>query len=199
MSISGIYSVVLFVKVYFLQNTFFWFGFWSDHINSLRLSDTHLCISKLTIIGSDNGLSPDRCQAIAWTNAGILFIGHFGTNFSEILTKIHTFLIKKVYLKISSGKWRPSWLGFNVLKFWSMFCLSHYSAVYNITSCLTVLQWPGTVLYLTMSSASSLDAGCFSTVTWPASPQLAYTLPTRDNFSWPRYTATWAPGSKPRG
>ena len=31
----------------------------------------HICISKLTIIGSDNGLSPGRGQeAIIWTNAG---------------------------------------------------------------------------------------------------------------------------------
>ena len=30
---------------------------------------------KLTIIGSDNGLSPGRRQAIIWTNAGILLIG----------------------------------------------------------------------------------------------------------------------------
>ena len=32
----------------------------------------HICVSKLTIIGSDNGLSPGRRQAIIWTNAGIL-------------------------------------------------------------------------------------------------------------------------------
>ena len=50
---------------------------------------THICISKLTIIGSDNGLSPDRRQAIIWTNAGILLIGPLGTNFSEILIEIH--------------------------------------------------------------------------------------------------------------
>ena len=36
---------------------------------------THICVSKLTIIGSDNGLSPDRRQAIIWTNAGLLLIG----------------------------------------------------------------------------------------------------------------------------
>ena len=33
----------------------------------------------LTIIGSDNGLSPGRRQAITWTNAGILLIGPLGT------------------------------------------------------------------------------------------------------------------------
>ena len=37
------------------------------------------------IIGSDNGLSPNRHQAITWTNAGILLIGPLGTNFNEIL------------------------------------------------------------------------------------------------------------------
>ena len=46
---------------------------------------THICVSNLAIIGSDNGLSPGRRQAIIWTNAGILSIGPFGTNFSEIL------------------------------------------------------------------------------------------------------------------
>ena len=50
---------------------------------------THIWVGKLTIIGSDNGLSPGRRQAIIWTNAGILFIGPLGTNFSEILLKIH--------------------------------------------------------------------------------------------------------------
>ena len=32
----------------------------------------HICVNKLTIIGSDNGLSPGRRQAIVWTNAGIM-------------------------------------------------------------------------------------------------------------------------------
>ena len=56
---------------------------------------THICVSKLAIIGSDNGLSPGRRQAIIWTNAGILLIGPFGTNFSEILIEIHIFSLKK--------------------------------------------------------------------------------------------------------
>ena len=41
---------------------------------------THIFVGKLTIIGSDNGLSPDRRQAIIWTNAGILLIRTLGTN-----------------------------------------------------------------------------------------------------------------------
>ena len=30
---------------------------------------THICVGYLIIIGSDNGLSPGRRQAIIWTNA----------------------------------------------------------------------------------------------------------------------------------
>ena len=52
---------------------------------------THICVSKLSIIGSDNGLSPGRRQAIIWTNAEILLIRTLGTNVSEILSEIHTF------------------------------------------------------------------------------------------------------------
>ena len=56
---------------------------------------THICIDNLTIIGSDNGLSPDRRQAIIWTNAGILLIWPLGTNFSEISIEIDIFSLKK--------------------------------------------------------------------------------------------------------
>ena len=76
---------------------------------------THICVGKLTIVSSDNGLSPGRRQAIIWTNAGILVIGHLRTNFSEMLIEIHTFLLKKIDFKMSSGKWRPSCLGLNVI------------------------------------------------------------------------------------
>ena len=56
----------------------------------------HICVSRLTIIGSDNGLAP--------VNAGILLIGPLGTNLSEILIEIYTFLFRKMHLKMSSGK-----------------------------------------------------------------------------------------------
>ena len=66
---------------------------------------THIWVSKLTIIDSDTGLSPDRRQAIIWINAGILLIWHLGKNFNENSIKIHTFLFTKIHLKISSGLW----------------------------------------------------------------------------------------------
>ena len=76
---------------------------------------THICISKLTIIGSNNGLSPGRRQAIIWTNAGILLIRPLGTKFSEILIEIWIFSFKKIGFNMSSAKWRPFCLGLNVL------------------------------------------------------------------------------------
>ena len=75
----------------------------------------HICIGNLTIIASDNGLSPNRRQAITWTNDRILLIGPLGTNFSEILIEIHTFSFKKMHLKMPSAKRRPFCLGLNVL------------------------------------------------------------------------------------
>ena len=68
---------------------------------------THICVCNLTIIGSDNGLSPGRRQAIIWTNAGILLIRPLRTNFSEILIEILTPSLKKMGLKVLSTKWRP--------------------------------------------------------------------------------------------
>ena len=38
-----------------------------------------------------------------------------GTNFSEIIIKIHMFSFKKMHLKLSSEKWRPFCLSLNVL------------------------------------------------------------------------------------
>ena len=75
----------------------------------------HICVDKLTIIDSDNGLSPGRRQGIIWTYAGILLIGPLGTNFNDILISIQTFSFKKLHLKMSSAKWRPFCLGLNVV------------------------------------------------------------------------------------
>ena len=75
----------------------------------------HICVGKLTIIGSDNDLLPERRQAIIWTNAGILLIGPLGTNLSEILIEIQTFSLKKIRLKMLSAKCCSFRLGLNVL------------------------------------------------------------------------------------
>ena len=65
---------------------------------------THICISDLPIIGSDDGLSPSQRQAIIWTNDWILLMRPLGTNLGEILIKIHIFSFMKMHLKMSSGK-----------------------------------------------------------------------------------------------
>ena len=97
---------------------------------------THKCVSKQTIIGSDNGLSPDRRQAIIWTNAGLLLIRPTGTNFSEILIEILIFSFKKMRLKLSSANRRPFCLGLNVLNHvskrgpcWRMFFIDHVNGI----------------------------------------------------------------------
>ena len=60
---------------------------------------THICISKLNSIGSDNGLAPGWRQAIIWANAGILLIRPLATNFCEILIRVQTFSFKKMHYK----------------------------------------------------------------------------------------------------
>ena len=62
----------------------------------------HICVSWINIIGSDDGSSPRRRQAIIWTNDGILLIRPLGTKCSEILIDISAFPFK--HSKISSAK-----------------------------------------------------------------------------------------------
>ena len=106
--------------------------------------ETHICVDKLTIIGSDNGLSPGRRQAIIWTNAGILLIGPLGTNFSEIVFEIYIFSFKKMRLKVSSGKWRLFCLGLNELRTWTAQKQKiSYTYIYNqmvLNHCLVMPQ-----------------------------------------------------------
>ena len=58
------------------QLSHLWFRYW---IGAEQLTHwgrvTHICVGTNTNIGSDNGLSPGRRQAIIWTNARILLIG----------------------------------------------------------------------------------------------------------------------------
>ena len=152
----------------FRQRTITWANVDTDlcrHIASLGRIElphwgrvTHICVGILTIIGSDNGLSPGRRQAIIWTNAGILLIlrnklRNLGTNFSEILGDIHSFSLSKMCLKVSSAKWRPCCLGLNVLILTGCGCHCPACRTYLIATrfwvvvicpiikCLTVLEF----------------------------------------------------------
>ena len=96
---------------------------------------THICVNKITITSSVNGLSPSRHHAIIWTNAGTL-----ETNFNEILSVIHTFWCKKMYLKMASAKLRQicpgASLWFNNNK---ATCMLH-STIYKILSSHSIDQ-----------------------------------------------------------
>ena len=77
-------------------------------------SDVYVCVSKLTIIVADNGFLLGRRQTIIWTNVGILLIQTLKTNLSETWSKIHTFSLKKMHLKMSV-QWQLFCLGLDML------------------------------------------------------------------------------------
>ena len=89
-------------------------GWMRSGVHETQLSCTHegrvmlMWFSKLSIIDSDN--------AIVRTNAGMFIIGHVETNLGEIIMDIHTFLFKKMQLKVSSGNWRAFCIGPNLKK-----------------------------------------------------------------------------------
>ena len=98
---------------------------------------THICISKLTIIASDNGFSLGWCQGIIWTNAEILFIGPLGTNFnyfflSKLIHIIPNSIWKNVILKMAAVLSRPQ-----CVNYMPHFYYSHDSVpfpqIYNLT------------------------------------------------------------------
>ena len=68
---------------------------------------THISVSKITTIGSDNGLWPGRSQAIIRPNAGILFIWTLGTDISEILSEIRYFHLRKCTWRCRLRNGRP--------------------------------------------------------------------------------------------
>ena len=74
---------------------------------------THICVIKLTIIGSDNGLSPGRLQAITWTNVGILLIGPKRQWNFKLNSNI---FIQENALENVVCEWLPFCLGLGVLK-----------------------------------------------------------------------------------
>ena len=88
------------VTIIWINSVCWWLSNTGDSpVNSLRPSE-HICVSKLTIIGSDNSLSPGRRQTIIWTSGRIWLIRTLGTNF------INSFSFKKMPLKRSPAKWR---------------------------------------------------------------------------------------------
>ena len=61
---------------------------------------THKCVSKWTIIGSDNGLSPARCQAIIWTNAAILLINSWEQTSENVTRNFYILFIENAFQNV---------------------------------------------------------------------------------------------------
>ena len=99
------------ICLFFIFFVIFWCtGVWLNWLHWVRV--THICVSKLTIIGSDNGLSPGRRQAIIWTNAGILTIRNklqwnFNRN-SYIFIQENAF--ENGVCEMASIWYRPQWV-----------------------------------------------------------------------------------------
>ena len=132
---------------------------------------THICVSKLTIIGSDNGLSPGRRQAIIWTNAGLLLIRTLGTYSSEILGKIHSFSFKKMHLKMSSAKGRLFSLGLNELTY-TFQISSNWTIAYwcgELSQCTPCMSWTAVECrFIVQSLTARLFDGPLGSIPWGA-------------------------------
>ena len=89
------------------QRDSYGWNMWRDSGNALtpwgRVAHC-ICVSKVTIIGSGNGLAPGRRQAIIWISAVVFLIG---TKFSEIWIKIHIFSFENVVCEIAVLLSRP--------------------------------------------------------------------------------------------
>ena len=57
----------------------------------------HICVSELTIIVWDNGLSPSRRQAIILANGESLLIGPLGTKFCELKQDSYIFVNENAF------------------------------------------------------------------------------------------------------
>ena len=60
---------------------------------------THIYVSKLTIIASDNGLQLGWHQAIIRVSNGMLLIGYLGTNVSNISIETQDIFVQKYVIK----------------------------------------------------------------------------------------------------
>ena len=107
----------------------------------------HTCIGYLTIIGSYSGFLPSLHQVIIWTNAGILLIWPLGTNFSEILIRIHTFSFKKMHIKMLYAKWCPLSPCLDVFNNYNYICSVYCCFVSVLKNIQFKLHWQWNIAY----------------------------------------------------
>ena len=100
----------------------------------------HICTVNWVSIGSDNGLSPGRCQAIIWTNAGLLLIGPIDPNYTWVLAILADSLLFSVN-NISAGLWLNCISSVEISFFWltyycsigPCFCVRVYLSLFRST------------------------------------------------------------------
>ena len=63
--------------------------------------EMHICVGKVTIVDSDNGLAPGRRQSIISTNGGVLMIQTLGTNISDIWSEIHSCHSRNAFVNVN--------------------------------------------------------------------------------------------------
>ena len=102
------YTVIILISIYMLICKFD-----NDWPSTHWGRAAHVCVSKLTVIGLNNSLSPGRHQYIIKSNDRILVIGPLRTNVGEILIESHKFWFEKIQFYISSAKQQSFGLGLN--------------------------------------------------------------------------------------
>ena len=121
-------------------------------------------------IGSDNGLSPIRRQAIIQTNAGLLSIGTLGTSFSEFLIKIQNFSFTKLRPKMSSARMAAILSRGRWVNIWNTNCVRRlyvHQARYPVTgpwarAQLSSLHSMPTILLSPITGEPHVSSGCRS-------------------------------------
>ena len=88
---------------------------------------THIFVNKLTIISSDNNLSPEQHQAIIWTNSGILLIGTSSAKLRPFCIGLDVLRRSwvKQFLEIKYRSYRNSIIGSSVVYSCYMFEMAH--------------------------------------------------------------------------
>ena len=108
---------------------------------------TRICVGNLTIIGSDDCLSPGRRHAIIWTDAGILLIGPSKTDLNEIIhfhsRKFEKFPLIARFMGPIWGRHDPGGPQMGPMNF----------AIWVVRKMAVILSWPPCVNILRPSDA----------------------------------------------
>ena len=100
-----------------------------------------------TIIDSYYGSLPVCCQDIILTNAELSLIRTFGTNLSEIWSRIKYFLYNEINLEMWSAKWEPFCLSLDVFTPlpWAVRTFPHLVRLCLCQARAKLVIWPGYV------------------------------------------------------